>query len=70
MKSFAEIMRNARFSKRIKQKELAEKAGVSIMTIANYESGKSVPSFHIAIKILSLLGVDIKELINGEGKLL
>lgn len=48
----------------MKQKELADKMGVSLVTIGNYESGKSVPSFSIAVKIFKFLGIDIKEVIK------
>lgn len=64
MQTFSEIIRDARFKSRIKQKELAQGVGVTEMTIANYEAGKTTPTFAIGLKILKFLGIDIKKFID------
>lgn len=44
-------MRTCRKINKVSQKELAEKIGVSVMTIRNFESGKTVPDVYTAYRI-------------------
>jgi transcriptional regulator with XRE-family HTH domain len=42
------------------QMELATKSGISLPTIQNIEAGKANPSLDVLLKILSVLGLEIK----------
>jgi DNA-binding XRE family transcriptional regulator len=44
------------------QQQLANEAGVSISTITNAESFRSIPNIRIAIKIAKVLSVDLGEI--------
>lgn len=73
MKTFGDVIREARFKKRMKQKDLAKRTGLTAVSIANYESGKSAPSFAIALSLFKILDVDVMEYIKenkekGENK--
>ena len=48
-------MRQVRKGAKMTQRELAEKLGVSVMTVRNYESGKSVPDVYTAYMIAELI---------------
>lgn len=71
MKSFGEIIRDARFRKKIGQRELSEKTGICPVTIGNYERGITIPSLGMAIKIMKVLDVDVEKYLNeccGKGE--
>ncbi len=59
------IMRRARKKQGLTQAELAEKAGVSTMTIRRYESGDRQPRLEEALKISRALGLALKDLFSG-----
>nr|DAR23494.1 MAG TPA: helix-turn-helix domain protein [Caudoviricetes sp.] len=59
------IMRRARKKQGLTQTELAEKAGVSTMTIRRYESGDRKPRLEEALKISRVLGLALKDLFYG-----
>lgn len=59
------IMRRARKKQGLTQAELAEKAGVSTMTIRRYESGDRKPRLEEALKISRALGLALKDLFSG-----
>lgn len=46
------------------QKRLAEKTGISEVTICKYTNGSATPSLYNARKIARALGIDINELID------
>lgn len=48
------------------QEELAERSGICRKTISRIEHGKTIPSFHTAIKLSQALNVDPVELATGE----
>ncbi len=52
-------MREARF---MTQRELAEKSGVGVATIARVEKGKHQPTFRTIKRLPAALGVDPAEL--------
>lgn len=54
--TFGKIVRRERKKQGLTQAELAEKAGVSTMTIRRYESGDREPRLEEAIKIAGTLG--------------
>ena len=63
----AEILRIALKSKKITQKELAEKIGVnSQSTIANYLSGRTIPSLRTAQKIADVLGLSVRDFLSED----
>ena len=65
--SFAARLRVARFHAHFSQRELANKVGLAIPTLRDYESGERLPNVAIAAKLASVLGVSIKYLV-GEQK--
>lgn len=66
MKTFAEILRETRIKRGIKQYQLADMVGVGNNTIWNYERGESVPNLYTAADIAKALGVSIDYLVYGE----
>lgn len=65
MDEFAKRIKELRESKQMTQKELAERVGVSQVSIYMYESGETTPKALIVGKLASALGVSCDELING-----
>lgn len=63
--SFAENVKRLREEKRITQKELAERVGITQPTVAQYEMGIKVPTIVIGARIAEQLGVTCEELINN-----
>ena len=63
--TFGEKLRTLRLKANMKQKELAEKAGLGLNTISNYEKGKTYPQNREVYTILAnTLGVSADELRN------
>ena len=52
-------------SKGIKQKWLAERIGVSEVTVSNWCSGKSAPKKKHLLRLSDILEVSVKTLANG-----
>ncbi len=44
------------------QKELADLVGVSVITISNWETGKTAPTIRLWKKIADVLGIAMQEL--------
>ena len=65
MDDFAKRIKRLREAKRMTQKELADRAGVSQVSIYMYESGETTPKALVVGKLASALGVSCDELING-----
>ncbi len=61
---FHENLKEARLSKGLSQKEVAEKIGVAKSTYSLYESGNREPGVPIIKKIISVLGVSGDDLIG------
>ena len=57
-KNFGKLMRRERKKQGMTQAELAEKAGVSTMTIRRYESGDRKPRFEEVLKISDALSIN------------
>lgn len=55
-------IRGLRHKARMSQQEVAEAIGVDTNTLANYENGRTVPSFEKAWMIASLFGVSLDAL--------
>ncbi len=66
---FGEKIRQARSALRLSQKELAEKAGISLRTLQNYESGERMPKRRETYSILArVLKLDENLLIDEEAE--
>lgn len=63
-----EQIRSARKKANLTQRELSEKAGMAIVTIQQYESGKRQPRVSQLTKIAAALGVGIDELLGNPGR--
>ena len=50
------------------QAEVAEKIGISIGQITQYDKGDSSPNLHILAKIATVFGVSADDFVFGEGK--
>lgn len=64
-------MKEARASRLLTMRELAEQAGVALSTLYLIESGKSVPSFRVIRSLSAALGVeptDIEEFATAMGE--
>lgn len=59
-------MREARELANMTQKELADKIGVSVVTICRYETGKRTPNVRIAKRIGKILSVPWFEIIDNK----
>jgi transcriptional regulator with XRE-family HTH domain len=65
--SFRDNLREAIGYCGIEQKELANKAGISIRSLESYLREKSsIPSADKAVKIAQVLGVTVEYLVNGD----
>lgn len=64
--AFSENLKRIRESKGLKQSDIAKGINVSDRTISMWERGKMIPSLDAAIKIASLLGVSLDELVEDE----
>lgn len=59
-------IRAARKERGYTQQELADACGCSIMYLSNLERGKPTAELGIALRIVSLLGMDIELIKRGE----
>ena len=66
MTAFADRLRQTRLSRNLNQSELAERAGVSQPTIANWEGGAQHPRPHKLAALASALGVAPRWLLDGQ----
>ena len=65
--SFGARLRAARMQRNMQQKELAQRSGVSLRTIQNWEGDKRRPShFDAVASVASVLGVSGAELLSEE----
>ncbi len=59
-KKLGQLLKNRRNELGINQIDLSEISGVALHTISDIESGKGNPTFSVLIRILDVLGLDIK----------
>lgn len=59
-KKLSQLLKNRRNELGINQIDLSEISGVALHTISDIESGKGNPTFSVLIRILDVLGLDIK----------
>ena len=65
--TFGEKLKALRTSKKITQPKLSELLGVSINSICNYESGRSIPrDMKIYVKLAEIFDVDLEYLYTQE----
>lgn len=57
-------IKEARLSRNISQKKMAEKLGLSVSTYSNYENNYREPKLETIEKICDILGITIDELMN------
>ena len=57
-----------RKEKGLTQEKLGEQLGVSGKTISKWERGVNAPDIALLNSLSTILGVDIKEILNGERK--
>lgn len=57
-------IKEIRKEKELKQRELADKVGVSVQTISGYETGYSQPPLEMMIKIADVLEMSIDYLVG------
>lgn len=55
-----------RKEKNLTQLQLAEKLNVTDRAVSKWENGKSMPDSSIMLKLCSVLGISVNELLNGE----
>lgn len=58
MKTIGEKIKSARRRKGITQQQLAEKVGVAVSTLANYENNNREPDLKITKRIVEVLNID------------
>lgn len=66
-KRLGQRIRELRKERRMSQTELAEKAGVALMTISRLERGEHDPHMRTLWRIARSLGVPVVELIRSAG---
>ncbi len=63
--NFAEKLKKARKAARLSQSALAERAGISLRTLQNYEMGKRYPSsIEITLRLAGALGIPAEKLLS------
>lgn len=65
--SIAEHIKNSRKQRHMTQKQLAEKTGLAIITIQQYEAGKYEPKYENLEKLSKALEVPVVDLVNTPG---
>ena len=73
MKNLGIYIKSRRKNIGLTQVELAEKVGLTPLTIRRYESGEREPSFSVFVKLCEVLGMRIEDFIHersGENDLL
>ena len=60
--TFGELLKNNREEVGLTQRGLAERAGIGLQTLRNYEQGIREPTFVNALKLAKALGVDVSKL--------
>ena len=61
----AKLLRKRRQDRGMTQEDLARKAGVSLPTIARYETGRGVPRIENATRIGAVLGLSAEEIFEA-----
>lgn len=61
--NYSQIIKKLRKKKRLSQTKLGKKIGLSFQAISSYESGRTIPTLNVFMKILWATGytIEIKE---------
>lgn len=62
--TIGQAIKKARGDKRLMRKELAEKSGISLTTIANWENDRNVPTIFLLICLADILDISLDELVG------
>lgn len=62
------FLKELRKERDMTQEQLAEILNVSGRTVSRWETGNNLPDLDVLIELADLYDVDIRELIDGEGK--
>ena len=62
---FKDKLKEIRKDRNLTQEQLANKANISVRTIANYESGKREPNVEILVKICNALNIQVNDLFDN-----
>lgn len=65
---FPERLKEARKAKKLTQKELAERLGITENNIGHYENGRNKPPFEIILKLCAELDVSADWLLDIQNK--
>jgi transcriptional regulator with XRE-family HTH domain len=65
--SFANELQKLRRARGLSQTDLAERAGISIDSLRNWEQGRVLPRIDAAHRLARALGVSIDALVEGNG---
>lgn len=60
------LLRAARVNANISQKEAADKLGINVKTLQNYENGKSIPQWDMVLRIEELYKTNKDYIIFGK----
>ena len=60
------ISRNSQRNKNLTQAALAEKLGITDRAVSKWERGKGLPDTSLMLDLCEILGITVKELLNGE----
>lgn len=61
-----EVIRKSRIAKKMTQKELSEKLGVTTFAVSKWENGRGLPDISMLEPIASVLDISLNELILGD----
>ena len=64
MATISDVLSLRRKELKLTQKELADKTGISIVSLAKYEKNERLPSYETLHKISEALGLDYDEVSN------
>jgi transcriptional regulator with XRE-family HTH domain len=62
--SMGERFRRLRHEAKLTQEEAAERGGIPLTTLRNWERGKRLPRLDHAVRLARALGVDMNELVG------
>ncbi len=63
-------VKEIRLNKKISQQALANKIGVSKVSVCGYESGKRIPSLPVIIKLAEVFDVSVDEMLGRDLKVM
>ena len=61
-----QFIKALRKEKKITQREVAERLGISEKTVSKWETGNGLPEVSLMLPLCELLGISVNELLSGE----